>query len=119
MSQFRCTAVPSSGRSDPTRRRPISWCASCPCVPPESSRSAITDELHGSKYSSKSYSVGVLCRCTRPMMNYQLYYWPTIQGRGEFVRLALEEAGAPYVDVARGEAGVPAMMAIMYDKAAP
>jgi glutathione S-transferase len=32
---------------------------------------------------------------------YQLYYWPTIQGRGEFVRLALEEAGAPYVDVAR------------------
>ena len=34
-------------------------------------------------------------------MQYQLYYWPTIQGRGEFVRLALEEAGADYVDVAR------------------
>jgi glutathione S-transferase len=34
-------------------------------------------------------------------MRYQLYYWPTIQGRGEFVRLALEEAGADYVDVAR------------------
>lgn len=32
---------------------------------------------------------------------YELYYWPTIQGRGEFVRLALEDAGAPYVDVAR------------------
>lgn len=32
---------------------------------------------------------------------YALYYWPTIQGRGEFVRLALEDAGAPYVDVAR------------------
>lgn len=32
---------------------------------------------------------------------YQLYYWPTIQGRGEFVRLVLEEAGAPYVDVGR------------------
>jgi glutathione S-transferase len=32
---------------------------------------------------------------------YELYYWPGIQGRGEFVRLALEEAGAPYVDVAR------------------
>lgn len=31
----------------------------------------------------------------------RLYYWPTIQGRGEFVRLVLEEAGAPYVDVAR------------------
>ena len=32
-------------------------------------------------------------------MRYELYYWPTIQGRGEFVRLALEEAGADYVDV--------------------
>jgi glutathione S-transferase len=32
---------------------------------------------------------------------YELYYWPTIQGRGEFVRLALEEGGAEYVDVAR------------------
>jgi glutathione S-transferase len=34
-------------------------------------------------------------------MTYQLHYWPNIQGRGEFVRLALEEAGAPYVDVER------------------
>jgi glutathione S-transferase len=34
-------------------------------------------------------------------MVYELYYWPSIQGRGEFVRLALEEAGATYVDVAR------------------
>ena len=34
-------------------------------------------------------------------MRYKLYYWPGIQGRGEFVRLALEEAGADYVDVAR------------------
>ncbi|MDB5794862.1 MAG: putative glutathione S-transferase subunit [Noviherbaspirillum sp.] len=33
---------------------------------------------------------------------YELYYWPGIQGRGEFVRLALEDAGAVYVDVARG-----------------
>src|SRR5215213_6275714 len=32
---------------------------------------------------------------------YQLHYWPTIQGRGEFVRLALEHAGLPYLDVAR------------------
>ncbi len=37
-------------------------------------------------------------------MTYQLHYWPGIQGRGEFVRLALEEAGADYVDVARGPA---------------
>src|SRR5262245_28894523 len=45
-------------------------------------------------------------------MRYELYYWPTIQGRGEFVRLALEEAGADYVDVARRprQRGVPAMM---------
>src|SRR5258706_4288212 len=34
-------------------------------------------------------------------MRYELHYWPSIQGRGEFVRLALEEAGANYVDVAR------------------
>jgi glutathione S-transferase len=34
-------------------------------------------------------------------MAYELYYWPGIQGRGEFVRLALEEAGADYVDIAR------------------
>jgi glutathione S-transferase len=34
-------------------------------------------------------------------VRYELYYWPTIQGRGEFVRLALEESGSEYVDVAR------------------
>jgi glutathione S-transferase len=38
-------------------------------------------------------------------MRYQLFYWPTIQGRGEFVRLALEEAAAPYDDVARSKRG--------------
>lgn len=44
-------------------------------------------------------------------MRYELYYWPSIQGRGEFVRLALEEAGADYVDVARrGKRGMAAMM---------
>ena len=32
---------------------------------------------------------------------YELYYWPEIPGRGEFVRLVLEEAGAEYVDVGR------------------
>ena len=35
-------------------------------------------------------------------MAYELHYWPTIQGRGEFVRLALEASGTPYVDIARG-----------------
>ncbi|SFV15650.1 glutathione S-transferase [Methylobacterium sp. 174MFSha1.1] len=43
-------------------------------------------------------------------MAYELHYWPLIQGRGEFVRLALEEAGAEYVDVAR-EDGIDGMMA--------
>ena len=38
-------------------------------------------------------------------MAYELHYWPTIQGRGEFVRLALEAAGAEYVDVAREPTG--------------
>ena len=46
-------------------------------------------------------------------MSYELYYWPTIQGRGEFVRLALEEAGADYVDVARQSDGMAAMMRVM------
>lgn len=49
---------------------------------------------------------------------YELHYWPTIQGRGEFVRLALEEAGAPYVDVARGPHGVREMMKILRSEAA-
>lgn len=38
-------------------------------------------------------------------MSYELFYWPGIQGRGEFVRLALEEAGVEYVDVAKDEGG--------------
>ena len=46
-------------------------------------------------------------------MRYQLYYWPHIQGRGEYVRLALEEAGAAYTDVARRGNGVAAMMKMM------
>jgi glutathione S-transferase len=32
---------------------------------------------------------------------YELYYWPGLQGRGELVRLLLEDAGADYTDVAR------------------
>src|SRR5262245_42285189 len=48
-------------------------------------------------------------------MRYELYYWPGIQGRGEFIRLALEEAGADYVDVARqrGKRGLAAMQKLM------
>ncbi len=42
-------------------------------------------------------------------MRYELHYWPSIQGRGEFVRLALEDAGARYVDVARKGKGMAAV----------
>ena len=53
-------------------------------------------------------------------MRYELYYWPTIQGRGEFVRLALEEAGAAYVDVARESekqgGGMAAMLRLLDGK---
>jgi len=49
-------------------------------------------------------------------MPYELYYWPGIQGRGEFVRLALEAVGAPYVDIARERGagrGVKGMTAML------
>ena len=50
-------------------------------------------------------------------MPYELFYWPGLQGRGEFVRLALEAAQVDYVDVARGDEadgeGIPALMALM------
>lgn len=46
-------------------------------------------------------------------MSYDFYYWPSIQGRGEFVRLALEYSGADYRDVARGKNGVEVMMKAM------
>jgi glutathione S-transferase len=56
-------------------------------------------------------------------MVYELHYWPTIQGRGEFVRLALEDAGARYRDVARGArvegGGEAALMARMQKLARP
>ena len=51
-------------------------------------------------------------------MRYQLYYWPSIQGRGEFVRLALEDAGADYEDVARlPQRGVAALTRVLEGKA--
>jgi glutathione S-transferase len=55
-------------------------------------------------------------------MTYQLFYWPEIQGRGEFVRLALEEAQVGYVDVARQTgkgAGVAALLRFLKDRKQP
>ncbi|HTO34493.1 MAG TPA: glutathione S-transferase [Pararhizobium sp.] len=50
-------------------------------------------------------------------MTYELYYWDGIPGRGEFVRLALEQAGADYVDVVREEGGMARMMAVLKGRA--
>jgi len=46
---------------------------------------------------------------------YELFYWPGLQGRGEFIRLALEDAGAPYLDVARSpeHGGVKALQRLL------
>jgi glutathione S-transferase len=49
-------------------------------------------------------------------MAYELYYWSEIPGRGEFVRLALEEAGVEWIDVARTKGGEERMMAIVGDE---
>lgn len=48
--------------------------------------------------------------------SYELYYWPGIQGRGEFIRLPLEYRGVPYVDVAREPGGMGTMMAFLKGK---
>lgn len=52
-------------------------------------------------------------------MAYELFYWPGIQGRGEFVRLALEEAGQAYADVGRGPGGLDAMLAALREGPTP
>jgi glutathione S-transferase len=52
-------------------------------------------------------------------MAYELYYWPGLQGRGEFVRLALEEAGADYIDVARAGRGMAAMTKLLRSDSEP
>jgi glutathione S-transferase len=56
-------------------------------------------------------------------MTYELYYWPGIQGRGEFIRLALEEAGTRYVDVAvlpkAQGGGVPAILRVLETRNVP
>ena len=55
-------------------------------------------------------------------MGYELYYWPSIQGRGEFARLALEQAGARYSDIAREPGrggGVAALLRFLDRRNAP
>ena len=54
-------------------------------------------------------------------MTYELYYWPGIQGRGEFVRLAFEEAATPYLDIAlvpeNEGGGMRAILRMLKDRA--
>ena len=52
-------------------------------------------------------------------MAYELYYWDGLQGRGEFIRLALEEAGAAYIDQARQPDGTRTMMRLMRETKGP
>jgi glutathione S-transferase len=52
-------------------------------------------------------------RITGFVMTYELYYWPGLQGRGEFVRLALEEAGASYHDLARQPGAEATLLAFL------
>jgi glutathione S-transferase len=53
-------------------------------------------------------------------MTYELYYWDGIQGRGEFVRLALEDANAAYIDVAREpDRGTKEMIRLMKSASEP
>ena len=56
-------------------------------------------------------------------MSYELYYWDGLQGRGEFVRLALEDAEADYIDVVRGSEqdgqGIAAMMKLLHSPTEP
>jgi len=52
-------------------------------------------------------------------MHYELWYWPEIQGRGEFVRLSLEDVGASYTDVARKGRGEDRMIAMMRGRTKP
>jgi len=60
-----------------------------------------------------------MAKRTAKRAEYELYYWPSIQGRGEFIRLAFEAAEVPFVDVARGSgrgAGIQALFAVLEGK---
>jgi glutathione S-transferase len=49
-------------------------------------------------------------------MTYELYYWPEIQGRGEFVRLVLEDADCEYIDVGRDPDGYERIKQVLSGK---
>src|SRR5215469_2332057 len=86
-----CALRPSVGRPVRGRAPPLVFCGGA------ASRSY--DSHAPSPQREPASGVPTAARGTQ--MRYELHYWPGIQGRGEFVRLALEDAGAEYVDVAR------------------
>ena len=104
----------AAGRGAADRRRGLGACARSPSRP---ARTRIRTE------ASTNWRSGELRARYIRRMPYELHYWPTIQGRGEFVRLALEDAGAPYVDVARvpetRRAAMPRCCAACRTSAAP
>jgi glutathione S-transferase len=76
------------------------------------------------KRAHSRFAADAACPDEEPfLMAYELYYWDGLQGRGEFVRLALEDAGAEYIDVARESKksgyGMDAMMKVLNSKTEP
>lgn len=50
-------------------------------------------------------------------VSFELIYWPGLPGRGEHIRLALEEAGAEYTDTAFADGGINQVLAFVQGKA--
>lgn len=92
--------------------------ASLPLPSPSSQRVSFTTTTIATALSTaaerfKMSSEGAAAKRQRSNKDvpYNLIYWPDIPGRGEFIRLALEEAGAEYVDTAKVEGGIDEVMA--------
>src|SRR6202034_1371201 len=115
-----CPRLLRFARNDsPRLTRPPLKPAAAPLFPARRCRSSVVEHSLGKGEVESSILSGSTIRQKAALMRYELYYWPSIPGRGEFVRLALEEAGADYVDVARGSGkglGVPALMELLQGK---
>src|SRR5262245_58784968 len=93
------------------RKRQAVTAWSVPKSPCAWSRPARSGLLKSVRNAGEAHATPQTCQVTA--MRYELFYWPEIQGRGEFVRLALEDAGASYGDVARKPGGMNRLMAMM------
>src|SRR5262245_23382423 len=101
----------AAGANPYTPRRPRAWRLD---LAPARTEAAATS-FHVWSHFLRKTGDRLSGKCSEPRcpMRYELYYWPEIQGRGEYVRLALEEAGADYVDVARRGTGEDRMIELM------